>query len=387
MLPFKFICWEGKRLAQGMAAQPTQWCLVSGMGGSIQPSCVKTEKVDEDDGKHAAPKATTTHDAPGAIVDHPRAATDPGSGATAARAPLSANKERYNKFNYHLRNASDELRNQWKVVKSQEDVDPESFDCFVDMVLSLPASERSRKKRKIEDIKSSKKEEAWTCWKEAADKEGEEILLEQIHAGTLQCRKHPGLPADSKIPWPKNQQVRRVIETTAAIVQHTDEDQSETRNEGSALYQASERFESAWAAKQVFGQSGHAVASVSSAASSTDITQHDGASVKKGRAAVQHIRKAHSAWDRSQRELGGILGRSSQHPNTKGCKLESDLRKLIDNGNKYDQDLVNVERKFLLAIELSDDDSTVAASLTTTVKQTIKDGNNIATAINQWMKV
>ena len=74
--------------------------------------------------------------------------------------PLSANNERYNKFNYNLRSDSDELRNQWKVVKSQEDVDPESFDRFVDMVLSLPASERSRKKRKIEDIKSSKKEEA-----------------------------------------------------------------------------------------------------------------------------------------------------------------------------------------------------------------------------------
>ena len=47
---------------------------------------------------------------------------------------------------------------------------------------------------------------------EADQKEGKEVLMAQIHAGTIQCRRHPRLPANASIPWPQDQQVRYTTE-------------------------------------------------------------------------------------------------------------------------------------------------------------------------------
>ena len=51
-------------------------------------------------------------------------------------------------------------------------------------------------------------EGGWIPWKEAADKEGEECLLEMVKGGTVTTRRHVKLPLNSNIPWPRNQQVK-----------------------------------------------------------------------------------------------------------------------------------------------------------------------------------
>ena len=45
----------------------------------------------------------------------------------------------------------------------------------------------------------------WISWKEAADKDGEELLLEMINAipPTLESRVHPKLPKKHQGPVPK----------------------------------------------------------------------------------------------------------------------------------------------------------------------------------------
>eukprot|EP00972_Heterocapsa_arctica_P058713 8657075-Heterocapsa_arctica.AAC.1 len=50
------------------------------------------------------------------------------------------------------------------------------------------------------------------AWHEAEQKEGYGCLLAQVKAGTILAHRHARLPADSAIPWPKNQQVRYIIE-------------------------------------------------------------------------------------------------------------------------------------------------------------------------------
>ena len=54
----------------------------------------------------------------------------------------------------------------------------------------------------------------WISWCKASEKEGGDDILEEIAAaGMVHLRKNPKLPAESKIAYPRNQQVCYVEES------------------------------------------------------------------------------------------------------------------------------------------------------------------------------
>ena len=57
------------------------------------------------------------------------------------------------------------------------------FDAFVEEVINLQSKESVAKKRSIKETSSAEQTKEWLCWKEAADKEGEDVLLAQLKAG------------------------------------------------------------------------------------------------------------------------------------------------------------------------------------------------------------
>jgi hypothetical protein len=48
------------------------------------------------------------------------------------------------------------------------------------------------RKRSVVDEEESSHQSQWTSWKEASDKDGEDVLLEMVEAGTVETRRHPG---------------------------------------------------------------------------------------------------------------------------------------------------------------------------------------------------
>ena len=127
--------------------------------------------------------------------------------------PFSANKDRYNKFYYRLKVVPEAMREQWKIVKSQEKINPDAFNQFVEEVISYNAREKTSRKRNIHESEEAIDEGEWMAFHAAEQKEGFEVLMAQIDAGTIQCRRHKGLPPDSAIPWPRNHQVMRLRRT------------------------------------------------------------------------------------------------------------------------------------------------------------------------------
>ncbi|CAK0789995.1 unnamed protein product [Prorocentrum cordatum] len=269
-----------------------------------------------------------------------RISTGLGANEPTLREPFSEDKKRYNKFNYHLRNAGDEYQNQCAAVKSKEFQDPDGFDRFVEMILALPASER-----------------------------------------------HTGLPDDCGIKWPHNQQVRRVVEMETERMNYPKEDESESKFEDAKLEEASEQFEAAWAnkdlSKAVLGGSAHCAPDVSSSSPGKSEAQ-----VKKEKEALQHIKKAHNSWDRIAREVTGFLAISGDHPNTKGCKVEMDLTGALADGKITDAELMKMEVKAMHPSDaLTDDDFSNAAALTTKIQGEIKECKRLNDALKSWFKV
>jgi hypothetical protein len=135
-----------------------------------------------------------------------------GAAAGAAQVPFCADKIRYNKFNYKLKMAPESMKNTWKVIRSQEKLNPAGFFKFVDEVINLAAIDKTGTKRTISKVDEIVEDSEWMAWHEAEQKEGYDCLLAQVKAGTILARRHARLPADSEIPWPKNQQVRYITE-------------------------------------------------------------------------------------------------------------------------------------------------------------------------------
>ena len=62
--------------------------------------------------------------------------------------------------------------------------------------------------RIITESEENQSQLVWMSWKEGCGKEGEEVLLENVRAGTIQSMRNPDIPSNSKLKWPHFPQVR-----------------------------------------------------------------------------------------------------------------------------------------------------------------------------------
>eukprot|EP00959_Pyramimonas_sp_CCMP1952_P261653 5471464-Pyramimonas_sp.AAC.1 len=67
----------------------------------------------------------------------------------------------------------------------------------------------------------------------------------------------------------------------------------------------------------------------------------------RDKAAAQHIRKAHNAWDKVKRDLQSTIVQSKARQNTKGCKFEKDMADRISAGGAGDAALAALEQKYM----------------------------------------
>ena len=102
---------------------------------------------------------------------------------------------------------------------------------------------------------------------------------------------------------------------------------------------------------------------------------------------VNIIKAVHSMWDRTQREWAGTVARSTQCANTQNCQFEKDLAAYMKQGQGLDMSIMATEKKHIAGQALSDQDITDAANHSHTLKDLVKTGNKLQSALKQWFKM
>ena len=334
-------------------------------------------------------KATAEAEPSLAAVKREPDAADAASSASSA-SKLSSDKQRYNKFNYRLRGSNLEVKAHYQsLVQAKDSAAIEEFvNDLIEMGPNLPTDYIARKRKVVEE-KEHETAEEWQSWKTASEAEGEDALLEMVTAGTVESRKNPKLPANSKIQYPMNLQVRYKREIEYKRSKTSDE--KELKEHETVTAASHEAFIKERMAKSITSSLGHS--SDQSSVRSVDDGSSAGQSAAapagdpRVKVAIGAIRKWHGSWDRAGREFGALVKKSSEHQNTQGCKFENDLKDIIQDGDKIDKKLVDLEAKFLTGADFTDDDIKAGAEQTSLIKNKIKEGSRRASALRPWFKL
>ena len=102
---------------------------------------------------------------------------------------------------------------------------------------------------------------------------------------------------------------------------------------------------------------------------------------------ITNLRKSHSLWDRAKREWQGVIRKSAQCENTKGTKIETDLRNLVTTCDEVDASCMGVENTCLASGSLSDGQIAEAAVFSASLVEAMKDGSKKASALKPLFKV
>jgi len=157
---------------------------------------------------------------------------------------VSKDKRAYNKFNFQLRKAPEEVKDEWK--RLQKDGTEDDKDAFMRDLIDAQKGGLDKVLLRCKSVvQESMQGEtgAWISWAEASTKEGgDDILHEMIKAKTLSIRRNPKLPPNSSVPWPRNQQVAHTSEvwsdcTTTKDGQNLKEEENEDEQEKDFLNQ------------------------------------------------------------------------------------------------------------------------------------------------------
>ncbi len=211
-----------------------------------------------------------------------------------------------------MKNVSSECAEAVQDLKNGPDATEADAQQFVDTVVenkagSVTAAMLKRKRTVVEDTTSSDLG-GWYPWKEIADKEGTEALLEMVSCGSVITRRQPKLPVHYKVVWPMNEQVKYETQTWSANTSTRDSHTSST-DEDDGVFSA--RFDGLRAAFHTTPRSTTRIEPPPSdntpTGTPTDTEQRD-------KIALASIRKAHSAWDRSRRDDACLVSKWGKKP-------------------------------------------------------------------------
>ena len=178
------------RAGQAAAAQQAAAELAAAELAADERAADETEADEAAAGEAAAEEAATEQEAEG---DHQ---ADGGSASW-----LSKDKEKYNKWAYRANNVEG-LKAEWQAMQAKSEKEQREF---VDRVVSMKPKgikELIRTKRLVRD-QAHGTTGRWMAFKEAADKDGKELIEEYLKVGTMVSKRNPKLPGDSavKSPW------------------------------------------------------------------------------------------------------------------------------------------------------------------------------------------
>ena len=214
---------------------------------------------------------------------------------------------------------------------------------------------------------------------------------ELIKCGALQKRRIKGLPENSPIKYPYDQEVAKVKQRWSDSTIKTDVQQLQgaaPEDEAAAKASADEftnTFESVSASR--FGSDASARAAPVAAA------EPGGNGGEKppppdGRDAeiLKQLRKTHGVWDRTHREWQGLLSKCQQNKYTKDSEMVSELEAKMRKCGEDDEKNLALERKVMGGTKLVDKELLEAHGTTTSLADTIKKGQETVKLLKVWLK-
>ena len=302
-----------------------------------------------------------------------------------------AGKKMYNAFKYRLRSAPEEVQNKWTQLQSGSETI--GFDKLIEFMSTVAHTKKNdydeqflSSCREVKEEESVGKDGEWMPYKQAEGIEGAEALNEMIQAGTVTTRRHPRLPENSKIPYPYNQQVAYVKETWSkkrrVVDTHTLSENAEATTANIESFMGDFNRESGAASSDMRVPVTKPI--TAGTKQKVDDQQVDADTLK---VAVTSLRKGHSSWDRMKRDWLAVICKSENHQNTRGCKFESDLKHLMEHGDKLDKKICAMEGKHLTGVKLNADDIKESSAMTNELATIIKNGSKKANALKPWFIV
>jgi hypothetical protein len=294
----------------------------------------------------------------------------------------------YNKFRFRIAQAPDFVNEEWLSLKKGKN--HEEIMEFVNNVLQMKKGKlpedflRKYKKNAKEEMTGI--EGRWNSYKEMVDLEGEDVLMEMVRAKSIETRPHPKLPADTNIPYPKNQMfkyVKEVFSSKRKITEGEDHEQQEDVD-SEKLATFSEKLETSMGSNSKAAKTGTHLERGPAAATLPKDTDDETAA---SRTAIHHVRKTHSAFDRARRNWSAVLAKSKENVNTKGCKFEQDLEASLGNGKCLDAKLMEIERIFMTDGKLANMNITAAADISNKLVNEIKFAGKRVAALQNCFKV
>ena len=376
----------------------------------------RKEKEKEQTSTAASTKAPTDEPTAAASTEAPtEELTEEASAASQSKLPkdpdehanksfverIFGTKNKYNSFNYRLGQQAQEVRDEYNELKQAGD-DEKLMELVTNIIESKSrlAPDSITRKRKQVDSNVKNVEEGWVSWAVAAANEGEDVLMELVESGAAVCRRHPQLSPDSKIPYPKNQQVW--ISNEKFRKQEGAIDETELNEQGEVDTNKHEEFLKDFANAKIkvkrdkpgsnIGrgkpESNIGAANVSDAASMvTSSSEKPKVIDEKTKIAIKNLRKSHSSWDRSRREFESAIQQSKKNENTKGSKIEQQLESLVNACNATDDMLIGLERIFMINGQLTDGQVLEASKLCAELKKDTDSAKELWNGLKSWFKL
>ena len=239
------------------------------------------------------------------------------------------------------------------------------------------------KKTIVRDTSSSGTAGEWMSFREAASKDGEDVVREYIKSGTMKSKHNPRLGADSTIEWPWNLVVayeKQVWGTSNSV---------ETAHEeiGASSEVAVSKAKAAATASRELLMAGSSLRA-DSPVDTSGLPQHPKnlGPNEATKTCIKHLRLAHSQWDRTKSEWKACLTTSALNQNTRDSKIELDLAKILAGCDRTDEEMMQYDLKHRGSKKdsLSDSDIVCASEQATDLVNQIKAGGLKASALAAW---
>ena len=309
-------------------------------------------------------------------------AADPPPGKSAKEWVKAWRKDlvAYNAFMYRMYKQGAEKKSEWQQIQhAGTGVDAAKFVNSIMDKNNKTSSDFNQKLDRTDDLHE------WTTFKKALQKYDEDVLLAMIRSKSLEIQRDPQIPESLQIPFPKYLQVR--LRSQSELI----------RNDRGRLVEDKTEIDDAEYEAQILANAaptqttGHRSANVQPALAGEPTTDKKDAEKmpEAVQLAVKGARLTHQACDKFKRDIGVALMISKGNPNSKGCKLETDLEALVATLQHGDQKVLKFEKDCVASNgrEVTNADIQEAGAECTKLDKEIKGGRQKMAALKSLWKL
>ena len=312
-----------------------------------------------------------------------------------------------NSLRYELKKApptieQKEVLKRWKELKARakktEDDNQELSDMMVELVRSAKQGEWEsvafKTTTKVEKIIEGRESEEWIPWATFEKSHGKVLAMELLRIGSAVSRLHHSLVGvEHAAPYPDNQEVqlvRKVIDRKRVLTEGAELEKKRTPTEEEAealenmLRTAMSEMTRAPSPSPRKARKLEAIEDATEEQKKEEeaARKKEEAALKvRAESAIKYVKASHADWDRKKQDWKGVVKQSRENENTNGCRIESDLVKLIEEATAQDENMMQFHTHHVAGKALTDENIAVMKEAAAALAITIKKAKSKVTAL------